>query len=44
MREIASRVCLIMGEGSERIECSMKNRRSKSERTKEDVCMTRNAE
>jgi hypothetical protein len=44
MREIVSRVCLIMGEGSERTECSMKNRRSESERAEEDVFMTGNAE
>jgi len=44
MREIVSRVCLIMGEGSERIECSMKNRRSESERIEEHVSMTGNAE
>jgi hypothetical protein len=44
MREIVSRVCLIMGEGSERTECSMKNRRSERERAEEDVFMTGNAE
>jgi hypothetical protein len=44
MREIVSRVCLIMGEGSERTKCSMKNRRSESERDEEDVFMTGNVE
>jgi hypothetical protein len=44
MREIVSRVCLIMGEGSERTECSMKNRRSESERAEEDVFTTGNDE
>jgi hypothetical protein len=43
MKEIVSRVCLIMGEGSERKECSMRNRRSESERAEEDVLMIRNA-
>lgn len=33
-----------MGEGSERIECSMKNRRSESERAEEDVFITGNVE
>lgn len=33
-----------MGEGSERTECSMRNRRSESERAEEDVFMTGNAE
>ena len=44
MREIVSRVCLIMGECSEMTECSMKNRRSESESTEEDVFMTGNVE
>ena len=41
MREIVSRVYVIMGEGSERTECSIKNRRSESERAEEDVFIDR---
>ena len=44
MRETVSMVCLIMGEGSERTKCSMKNMRSESGRDEEDVFMTENAE
>jgi hypothetical protein len=44
MREIVSRVCLIMGEGSERTECSMKIGEVRAKELKKMFLLTGNAE